>query len=298
MRLPPVSRSVALRRRRLAITSLIAVLACVTLAVWPSGVNLGSASAAANATGVTKASTARVPQSAIPKGTIHIVAMGDSSLLNHHCGNCTPFPDLYGTELGKKLHASTSVTNMGWVHLHTKSLYTFLRDPKSTYYRAVKNADVDVILVGANDLLAIRQKVTSGTCGGANGIGCATTRLQAARKNLADILRQIRVIRQGKPTTILLPGYWALFSDGAIGRSRYGSVGLKNAITLTRAYNDVLAAAAKAGRATYVDTFGPFRDNSSHGSITSLLASDGDHLNSKGHQLFAALLLSAGLPKR
>ena len=115
------------------------------------------------------------------------------------------------------------------------------------------------------------------------------------RTHLATALSEIRSLRRGSPTTLLVTGYWNVFEDGQVARRASGNAGLQASINLTRRVNATVKAVADAAGAQYVDLFTPFQSRGR--DIDALMAADGDHPDAAGHRLIAQTLLGAGLPR-
>jgi lysophospholipase L1-like esterase len=119
--------------------------------------------------------------------------------------------------------------------------------------------------------------------------------MDSMRANLSQVLSEIRGLRHGMPTSVLVTGYWNVFEDGQVARRASGDLGLRASIELTRKVNATIQGVADNAGAHYVDLFAPFQ---SHGSdIDALMAPDGDHPDAAGHRLIAETLLGAGLPR-
>jgi lysophospholipase L1-like esterase len=109
------------------------------------------------------------------------------------------------------------------------------------------------------------------------------------------VLSQIHQLRGGRPTAVLVTGYWAVFEDGDVAAAGMSGSGRTTADELTRTANAELAVAAHSAGSTYVDLYHPFKGEQAENDPTPLLAGDGDHPNAAGHRLIARTLLAAGL---
>jgi lysophospholipase L1-like esterase len=244
----------------------------------------------AAATPASPTSPSSSPTSTPAAPTHHVVlAMGDSVPSGAVC-NCRPFPETYGDLLSRSTGTRVTVDNRAVGGLDTAGLVAQLRQPGME--DAVRRADVFLVTIGANDFGDHHTQVVSGQCGA--DADCVGDELTSMRDRLASVLAKIRSLRGGRPTTILVTGYWNVFQDGDVARQAFGERGLEASLRLTRRANDAIRAVADDAGARYVDIFAPFEKPG--GDITSLLAPDGDHPDAAGHQLIARTLLDAGLP--
>jgi lysophospholipase L1-like esterase len=108
------------------------------------------------------------------------------------------------------------------------------------------------------------------------------------------VAQRIRVLRQGRPTAILVSGYWNVYEDGTVADRDYGRGEQAASDRLTDAVNQVIRTQAVAEGMTYVDLAEPFKGPSGTGDPSDLLADDGDHPNAAGHRRIASALLAAG----
>lgn len=266
----------ALRTRAMAI--LVAV--CLVVLV---GASLGLGDSATTRSQVT---------TAMKPGQHVVVALGDSVPAGAAC-SCTPFPDLYGSLLGRRTGASVGVTNEAVNGLDTLGLLAQLQQPRVS--AAVGRADVVLVTIGANDFSERHDDVVEGLCTVGIAIDCVDDELGAMRANLTTILRDIRSLRQGQPTSLLVTGYWNVFEDEQVAERSFGPEGLQASIQLTHQVNAAIRSVSEKTGARYVDLFAPFHDPAL--AEDSLLADDGDHPDAAGHVLIADTLLDAGLPR-
>ncbi|HZX04618.1 SGNH/GDSL hydrolase family protein [Kribbella sp.] len=219
-----------------------------------------------------------------PTGQIQVVALGDSVTSGSNC-NCSAFPQMYGDQLQER-GTTVGVQNLGVGGLDSSGLLQTLNQPNSPAEVATAAANVVLLTIGANDFGDHHDDVTSGQC----SADCVSDEFEQLTVNLGKILTRIHALRDNKPTTILMTGYWNVFEDGDVAARQYPTSGRVASDQLTLRTNGAISAAAAADDATYVDIYTPFKDSS---NITSLLASDGDHPNAAGHALIATVLLSA-----
>lgn len=221
-----------------------------------------------------------------------ILALGDSVPAGAAC-SCTPFPELYGELLARRTGASVRVTNEAVNGLESAGLLAQLQEPEVS--AAVARADVVLVTIGANDFSERHDDVVEGRCTAGTSTACVDEELSGLRANLTRILRDIRSLREGRATSVLVTGYWNVFEDKEVAERAFGAEGLEASIQLTHQVNRAIrAVVAKAG-ADYVDLFTPFHAPGL--TEDSLLAADGDHPDAAGHALIARTLLAAGLPR-
>ena len=216
-------------------------------------------------------------------GDVRVVALGDSVTSGSNC-DCTPFPQLYGDLLEDRSGVTVTVDNLGVGGLDSNGLLQQLG--QRGVAQAVGAANVVLLTIGANDFGDHHDDVTSGQCTG----DCVADEFDQLTANLGRILSRVRTLRAGRPTTVLMTGYWNVFKDGEVAERQYTPGGRIASDQLTVRTNAAIAAAARAGDATYADIYTPFEDNP---DVTALLASDGDHPDAAGHALIARVLLAA-----
>src|SRR6478736_4253414 len=235
--------------------------------------------------------TASTPSSS-PAAQSHVVlALGDSVPSGHACG-CSPFPETYGSLLSRRTGARVTVDNRAVSGLQTADVIDQLRDPDVA--SAVRRADVFLVTIGANDFGDHHDQVVGGACG-AGDTDCVSDELDSMGAHLASVLARIRALRDGRPTSVLVTGYWNVFEDGDVARRAYGTSGLQASLRLTQRANAVIESVSAAAGARYVDLYGPFEQSGR--DVTALMAADGDHPDAAGHLLIARTLLAAGLPR-
>jgi lysophospholipase L1-like esterase len=224
---------------------------------------------------------------------LRVVALGDSVTSGGHC-DCDAFPLVYGRMLARQTGVPVHVDNLGVGGLGSAGLLRSLGDAGSPEARAVADADVALVTIGANDFGDHHAEITSGQCTGAPGDDCVADEMAAMRSHVRDILDRARALRHGQSTTVLVTGYWNVFEDGDVARASFPAAGRAATIQLTLRTNAAIRAAAQQAGATYVDLYSPFQDWP--GGPTELLAEDGDHPSARGHALTARVLMAAGLP--
>lgn len=249
-----------------------------------------SGSSIRSSTGSSTSPSASPSASLPPSLRWKVVALGDSVTSGFQC-NCTPFPQLYAQEVTHSWGVPTTAQNLGVNGLNSQQLLADLQNGSSQEARAVAGANIDLVTIGANDFMPQQDDVTKGVCTG----DCVSDQLVQMQQNVTQLIQRIHVLRAGRPTAILVTGYWNVFQDGAVARANYPAAGRAASLQLTARANQGIKQATEQARATYVDLYRPFNGPAAQGDITSLLAGDGDHPNARGQQLIADALLAAGL---
>jgi lysophospholipase L1-like esterase len=219
--------------------------------------------------------------------SVVVVGIGDSVTSGRAC-NCETFVGLYATALASRQGLTTSAVNLGVDGWTSSQLLLNLTQP-GTFRDQVAKADILLVTIGANDLLPLESRQAGGcttSCYGPliNGVG----------RNIGLIVAAARAAHPSHPPTILVTDYWNVFQDGDVGSAENGGAFQSWSDELTRAESNVVCVAARRAGATCVSLYSPFKGNGSK-NPTALLAADGDHPNSAGHQLIASTLL-AGTP--
>lgn len=203
-----------------------------------------------------------------------LVALGDSVPSGGACG-CTPFPNRVAAMLAARLGRGVVTQNDAVGGLTTSRLVNQLRyNPQIR--RDVAGAQVVLVTIGAND-------ISSRACG--LNAPCYAPIVRRVGQLLDLVARQIKALRNGRATAIVLTNYWNVWRDGAVAR-RLGAKYVAASVALTRGVNAQVAAAVHRNGLTYVDLWVPFRGTDNHDD-TGLLAADGDHPNAYGHQVIA-----------
>lgn len=230
-----------------------------------------------------------------PEPTTHaVLALGDSVPSGAAC-SCSPFPSVYGSLLARRTGGHVHVDNYAVSGLDTDGLLAQLHQAETV--EAVRRADVFLVTIGANDFEDRHDQVVSAACATPVAPDCVSDEMDSMRANLAKALAEIRALRRGRPTTVLVTGYWNVFEDGDVAQHASGTEGLKASIQLTLRVNAAISSVSAVAGAHYVDLFKPFQSRGRGPGIDSLLAADGDHPDAAGHQLIARTLLAAGLPR-
>jgi lysophospholipase L1-like esterase len=249
--------------------------------------------AAARSAVRTRAAASRRPPSATTPRVHRVVALGDSVPAGTAC-SCDDYVSLLAKSLSTANGPAVASTNLAVSGATSADVLGQLTDTATR--TAVAGADVVVVTVGANDLEAADDPTT---CPSTDGQGsseviaaCYDQELGTLSANLAQLLDRIDGLTAARGTRVLVTGYWNVFLDGAVGRSK-GPAYVELADAVTRAVNRRIAAAARAHGGTYVDLFTPFRGSDGTNDCTDLLAADGDHPDADGHALIARTLAAA-----
>lgn len=242
----------------------------------------------AGGTGATATATAAkwpawVPLDAVspvstPGPPTHIVVLGDSVAAGTGCA-CPSFGALLARRAGAAAlqeHARDGMT--------ARELAEALTAGGTGMDRDLRTADVVTVTIGANDFPS--DDAGSPDCAQAR---CYAADLASLRTSLPAVLSGVHV--RAPQARVFVTGYWNVFLDGAVGRRR-GPAYVAVSDALTRQVNGVIAAAARAQHATYVDLYAPFKGAGDRDD-TALLAPDGDHPSAAGHLLIASLLWRA-----
>ena len=153
----------------------------------------------------------------------------------------------------------------------------------------VTQSDVIVITIGANDLSpSLDTWEQSGSC----DTSCYQPGIEQMGSDLNKILADIRSLRHGKPTELLVTDYWNVFTDGSVAQQNEAKGYLTWSDQITRAANTAICQAATAHNADCVDLYAPFKGTGST-DPTPLLADDGDHPDAAGTALIAQTLYTA-----
>lgn len=216
--------------------------------------------------------------------SITVVGVGDSVTAGNSC-NCEAFVGLYAADLTSQRGLKTSSVNLGVSGWTTSQLLTSLEQPGALRDQ-VAQADILLVTIWANDLTPLESREPG---------GCATTcyapLIDTVGHNVQLISAAARAVQPAHPLTILVTNYWNVFQDGDVGTAENGASFQSWSDELTRAANQQICEGAQRAGASCVDLYAPFKGNGSK-NPTSLLAADGDHPNSPGHQLIASALLA------
>lgn len=217
--------------------------------------------------------------------SVTVVGVGDSVTSGSAC-NCETFVGLYATSLASQRGVETSSVNLGVPGWTSSQLLQSLTQP-GAFHDQVAKADVLLVTIGANDLLPLEEKQSGGCT-----VTCYGPLVNSVGHNVGLIVAAAQAAHPNHPPTILVTDYWNVFEDGDVGSAENGTSFQSWSDVLTRAESAAVCNAARGAGANCVSLYAPFKGNGSK-NPTTLLAADGDHPNSAGHQLIASTLLAS-----
>jgi lysophospholipase L1-like esterase len=215
---------------------------------------------------------------------LRVVALGDSVPAGSACG-CDPYPDLVADTLGSRTGRPASADNLAFGGADSSDVLAQVGDP--TIESSLATADVVLIEIGANDF--DESLADDPDCSDAS---CQHDVLAQLRPRLTAIVRTVQEVQRTSDARIVVMGYWNVFRDGAVGRSR-GEAYVAGSAALTDAVNMLTAEVARATDCLYADTLSPFKGPDGQTDATFALSADGDHPNARGHRLIADAVVEA-----
>lgn len=262
------------------------VLACVLLlAGLTAALTAWSAAPARPGSAATTPATPATPSAASP-ARLTVVGLGDSVTAGSAC-DCADYVARYAAQVPASAGGPARAVNLGVGGLTSAQLLADLKG-QGPMPLQVAAADVVLVTIGANDLVPLQDTYAASGCPAA----CSSPAVQAVARNLTGIVAQVKALRGGHPTRILVTDYWNVFEDGDVATADHGPSYLAWSDGLSRRLNAALCPAVEGAGATCVDLYAPFKGDGAR-NPTSLLAGDGDHPNAAGHGLIAAALLRA-----
>jgi lysophospholipase L1-like esterase len=222
-------------------------------------------------------------------GTIRIAGLGDSVMAGTRCVCAGPVSE-YGDALAAKTGRRVSVSDLGVNGSITTDLLQDLRTDARTR-NAVRTATVVLVTIGANDLVPEFSAYRNRSCTG----DCYTGAARVMGRHLVQVLDAIVALRHASTRTVLVTGYWNVFTDGAVARADGGQDELDWNAAVTAVANTEIRRAAAATGMTYVDLVGPFKGDGTR-DPSPLLARDGDHPNAAGVRAMVRALVAATPP--
>jgi lysophospholipase L1-like esterase len=274
-----------------AVAALVAVAVGVTLTTFAQASpdrppTTGKAAAGKATTTFGPTLTSRNASGGISR-PITVVGVGDSVTSGANCG-CATFVEMYASDLASARGLNTSSVNLGVPGWTSVQLLQAMTKP-GAFRDQVAKADVLLVTIGANDLNPLEGKPP-----GACPATCYGPMVETVGHNVGLIVAAARAAHPKHPPTILVTDYWNVFQDGDVGTSENGASYQSWSNELTRAESNAVCTAVRQADTTCVGLYAPFKGNGSK-NPTSLLAADGDHPNSAGHQLIASTLLKSTL---
>ncbi len=280
-------------RRGALVGTVVAVLVTIALiatATWAPTAPVGMVARAATAhpaapqpDGPTSSPRAPGPAARLtPTDPVRLVGLGDSVMSGMNC-DC----DGITAELAKSLHATWKVpvtqANLGDPGATTADLLEDLTHDQHTI-RAVRHADVVVVIVGANDVtddLALWRRTGCDS-------SCYLPHVRQMRSRLSRILARITVLERNRPFGLAIDGYWNILTDGRTALQEGGRPQLSWSRAVTASVDSAIKDAATAAGAHYVELRSVFSN-----TPDPLLADDGDHPNAAGVAAIARANLRA-----
>lgn len=232
------------------------------------------------------ASSTQTAQRPPPVSPLHVVGIGDSVMAGTNC-NCATITTGFAHALADRTGRTVTATNLGVAGYTTSDLRDQLRQDANAR-KEVANADILIVIIGANDLGEALDSWNQGDC----GASCYQPQVDAMGTRLASILRLVTSLRAGQPTTVLVDNYWNVFTDGAVARADGGQERIDWSVEVTQAANVAIAKAANSSGDLTVDLVQPFK-NGGDEDPTPLLADDGDHPNAAGVRAIVAANIAA-----
>ncbi len=237
-----------------------------------------------SATGVSGSGAAAARSSSptpTPKGApIHkVVTLGDSVAEGAATGGRS-FGDIVAADLSRPGAPVTSA-NLAVSGLTTPDLIEQVRTDADTR-KALDDADVVLITIGANDVVETFTETSDRDCDDA----CIASKAEAVGADVRTALTAIDETTHRSGVRVYLTNYWNVSVDGAVAREEESSSFNAWTDRLTRRVNAELAEAAHERGAGTVDTYAAFKAD---GSVdpTRLLAEDGEHPDEQGQRVIA-----------
>jgi lysophospholipase L1-like esterase len=225
------------------------------------------------------------PPASPPTGPLRVVGLGDSVTSGEHC-DCDDYVTAFGRLLSTQEGITVTVANDGESGSTSEGLASELRSDDDLR-SDVRDADVVVVTMGANDLAPALSAWRSGSC----PASCSDPEVGAMQADLDRVLDTVGSLGGGR-TRVLVTTYWNVFTDGDVARKAERSGYLAWSDALTRKANAAISTVAAQHGATLVDLYAPFKGDGSQ-DPTHLLAPDGDHPNAAGTALICRAVLAA-----
>jgi lysophospholipase L1-like esterase len=217
---------------------------------------------------------------------LHVVGIGDSVMAGTNC-NCETIMTGFAHAIADRTARNVTATNLGVPGYTTSDLLDQLHQDANARSE-VANADILIVIIGANDLGDAFDSWNQGDC----GASCYQPQVDAMGTRLAAVLSLVRSLRAGQPMTVLVDNYWNVFTDGAVARADGGEEQIAWSGAVTNAANLAIVNAATRSGDRAVDLVKPFK-NGGEEDPTPLLADDGDHPNAAGVQAIVAANVAA-----
>jgi lysophospholipase L1-like esterase len=215
-----------------------------------------------------------------------VLGLGDSVTYGSNC-SCQDYVAELGTLLQRRDDVAVAVDNEGEPGATTRDLADALVDDRGVR-QEVRQADIVVITIGANDLSDSLDRWRDGGC----DADCYQPGVDAMSERLAALVDQIRALHTDGPTQVLVTDYWNVFTDGDVARRAEDAGYLAWSDRVTQASNTAICRAAARAAGTCVDLYHAFKP-SPEADPTKLLSDDGDHPDAAGTALISRTVLAA-----
>jgi len=262
-----------------AVVAAAAVAVFAITSAWPTADRTVEVSPA------TRTATAPATHTS-PLTPLHVVGIGDSVMAGTNC-NCETIMTGFAHAMADRTGRSVMATNLGVPGFTTNDLLDQLHQDAAAR-REVANADIVIVIIGANDLGDAFDSWNQSDC----DASCYQPLVNAMGTRLASVLGLVRSLRAGQPMTVLVDNYWNVFTDGDVARADGGQEQIDWSTEVTKAANLAIANAATTSGDVTVDLVKPFK-NGGDEDPTPLLADDGDHPNAAGVRAIVAANVAA-----
>jgi lysophospholipase L1-like esterase len=222
-----------------------------------------------------------VPQRTVPlPAGPFVLGLGDSVMSGTHC-RCAGIAAGYAAALSQSTgvhHVGLDLSEPGST---TEDLLDQLRTDAATR-RAVAEAEVVVIISGANDLSGLAPVSERD-----GPRACYRPEVTALGRRLGEALAVISQLHGPTPQHILVLNYWNVYLDGAVAARSESPAFIAWSKQVTADTNAEICRQAHHHAARCVDIHARFEAS---GDPTRLLADDGDHPNAAGVTLIVSAM--------
>jgi len=279
------------RARRSGMTILIwatgsAVLAAALVAVFAITSAWPTADPTIEVSPAHPQATAPATPRSTPVAPLLVVGIGDSVMSGTNC-DCETIMTGFAHAMADRTGRDVTATNLGVPGYTTSDLLDQLHQDANAR-RQVANADILIVIIGANDLSDAFDSWNQGDC----AVSCYQPQVDAMATRLGAVLSLVRSLRANQPMTVLVDNYWNVFTDGDVARADGGQEQINWSVQVTKAANLAIAKAANGSGDVTVDLVKPFK-NGGDEDPRPLLADDGDHPNAAGVRAIVSANVSA-----
>lgn len=251
-----------------------------------SSAESSAASSAASSAGLAGQAGERAHEAPAGPRVWRVTGLGDSVTAGSAC-DCDDFVQQYARLASRATGVRVTATNLGVPGQTSTDLADLVHRPDVA--RQVAASDIVLVTTGANDLADALGRWRDGSC----ALDCFENRLPAITADVASVVAEVRRLRAGLPTEILVTDYWNVFVDGEVGAA-LGADYVALSDRVTRMANTAICAGATRGGGTCIDLYAPFKGDDGSRDPTDLLADDGDHPSADGHRTIAEALAAHG----